>query len=208
MQSFEWNLNHELSINEMTSWMSNWWLVIHSLDDVLSLKRQQDIKSNHKPAYWYTQQGWNCYKVLASLFLQWSCTDLFYPYPSGLLHWHWGNHMIAPVPVKQPWRIWASKWIHKVLMINQKHQCSKTSQNCFFFLIGKNNHPYFMGLTAHVSASQRDDTIGTSFVVSPDSVEDFSFDWQPSISRYQLTDAKTKRLYSSWKILNIQVLVP
>ena len=24
---------------------------------------------------------------------------------SGLLHWHWGNHMIAPVPVKQPWRI-------------------------------------------------------------------------------------------------------
>ena len=35
----------------------------------------------------------------------------FHPYPSGLLHWHWGNHMItwgkhmiAPVPVKQPWR--------------------------------------------------------------------------------------------------------
>ena len=25
------------------------------------------------------------------------------PYHSGLLHWHWGNHMIAPVPVKQPW---------------------------------------------------------------------------------------------------------
>ena len=28
-----------------------------------------------------------------------------YPYPSGLLHWHWGNHMIASVPVKWPWRI-------------------------------------------------------------------------------------------------------
>ena len=28
-----------------------------------------------------------------------------YPNPSGLLHWHWGNHMIAPEPVKQPWRI-------------------------------------------------------------------------------------------------------
>ena len=24
----------------------------------------------------------------------------FYHYPSGLLHWHWGNHMIAPVYVK------------------------------------------------------------------------------------------------------------
>ena len=31
---------------------------------------------------------------------------VFHPYSSGLLHWHWGNHMIAPVPVKQPWRIW------------------------------------------------------------------------------------------------------
>ena len=31
-----------------------------------------------------------------------------YPYFSGLLHWHWGNHMIAPVPVNQPWRIWVN----------------------------------------------------------------------------------------------------
>ena len=23
-----------------------------------------------------------------------------YPYPSGLLHWHWGNHVIATVPVE------------------------------------------------------------------------------------------------------------
>ena len=29
-----------------------------------------------------------------------------YAYPSGLLHWHWGNHMIAPVPVKYSWRVW------------------------------------------------------------------------------------------------------
>ena len=33
---------------------------------------------------------------------------IFHPYPSGLLHGHWGNHMIAPVPVKQPWRIWVN----------------------------------------------------------------------------------------------------
>ena len=26
-------------------------------------------------------------------------TSWFYPYPSELPHWHWGNHMIAPVPV-------------------------------------------------------------------------------------------------------------
>ena len=37
-------------------------------------------------------------------------TDLskIYPYSSGLLHWHRGNHMIAPVSVMQPWRIWVN----------------------------------------------------------------------------------------------------
>ena len=30
----------------------------------------------------------------------------FYSYASRLLRWHWGNRMIALVPVKQPWRIW------------------------------------------------------------------------------------------------------
>ena len=40
------------------------------------------------------------------LVLLWLGTVRFYPYPSGLLHWHLGNHMIAPVPVKQSWRMW------------------------------------------------------------------------------------------------------
>ena len=26
-------------------------------------------------------------------------------HPSSLLHWHWRSHVIAPVPVKLPWRI-------------------------------------------------------------------------------------------------------
>ena len=45
-----------------------------------------------------------------------------HPYPSGLLHWHRGNHMIAPVPVKQSWRIWVPN-------------CNKTEENkivCIF----------------------------------------------------------------------------
>ena len=33
---------------------------------------------------------------------------LIYTYPSGLLHWHWGNLTIAPVPAKQPWWIWVN----------------------------------------------------------------------------------------------------
>ena len=29
-------------------------------------------------------------------------------YSSRLLHWHWGNLMVAPVPGEQPWRIWVN----------------------------------------------------------------------------------------------------
>ena len=36
----------------------------------------------------------------------WFGSNQFYPYSSGLLLWHWCNHRIGPVPVKQPWRIW------------------------------------------------------------------------------------------------------
>ena len=32
----------------------------------------------------------------------------FYPYLSGFVHRHWGNHTIAPVPVKQPWKTWVN----------------------------------------------------------------------------------------------------
>ena len=28
-------------------------------------------------------------------------------YSLGLLHWYWDNLMIGPVPVEQPWRLWA-----------------------------------------------------------------------------------------------------
>ena len=33
--------------------------------------------------------------------LVWFSTSGFYPFPSGLFHWHWGNHEIGPVPVMQ-----------------------------------------------------------------------------------------------------------
>ena len=46
--------------------------------------------------------------IIIIFFFLWLDTKEFNPYPSGLLHWHWGNHMIAPVSVKQPWRIWVN----------------------------------------------------------------------------------------------------
>ena len=57
-----------------------------------------------------------------------------YPYSSGLLHWHWDNHMIVqwsnPEEYGQINESIKSSWY------NQKHQC-KTSQ--YFFQMEKNN---------------------------------------------------------------------
>ena len=50
-----------------------------------------------------------CKFIQISSVLLWYGTGQFYPYSSGLLSWHWGNHTIAPVPGKQPWRWWVNK---------------------------------------------------------------------------------------------------
>ena len=51
-------------------------------------------------------------------------------YPSRLFHWHWGNHMIAPVPLKQPWRI-SVQIIHNQLLYNH----NKAKQNHVHILL-------------------------------------------------------------------------
>ena len=61
-----------------------------------------------------------------------------YPNPSGLPHWHWGNHMIAPVLVKQPWRIWVKLTSHQ----------TTTNTSCGIFLSGKKyTHQWSLLLT-------------------------------------------------------------
>ena len=40
---------------------------------------------------------------------------------SGLLLWYWGNHLIAPVPEKQPWRIWIN-YSNKQRVLMHRHQ--------------------------------------------------------------------------------------
>ena len=46
--------------------------------------------------------------------LRWEACCHVYNHDIDKHHWEWiwGNHMIAPVAVKQPWRIWVDKW-HK-----------------------------------------------------------------------------------------------
>ena len=69
--------------------------------------------------------------------LLWFGDSPFYPYPSGLLHWHWGNLMIAPVPVKQPWKIWVNRShesIRSSWYNHNKTKHSKTQQNYVYIL--------------------------------------------------------------------------
>ena len=53
-----------------------------------------------------------------------------YPYTSRLLHWHWGNRMIAPVPVKRPWRVWAYN-SHMYTQGNIIHTMTSSNGNIF-----------------------------------------------------------------------------
>ena len=46
------------------------------------------------------------YFVLVILSVLWGICVTYLPISAVLIHWHWGNPMIATVPVKQSWRIW------------------------------------------------------------------------------------------------------
>ena len=65
----------------------------------------------------------------------WCSISQFYPHSLGLLYWHWGNHLIASVPVKQPWSVWANKackpmWIDNITLAQQIHvYCSNIWAN-------------------------------------------------------------------------------
>ena len=49
----------------------------------------------------------------------------------GLLHWNWGNPVIAPVPVKQPWRI----WVKQIITQPQQHIKGQTVYNTILNII-------------------------------------------------------------------------
>ena len=67
-------------------------------------------------------QAWesSCFQVISVIFLFFSFSFLL----DGITHilygsWHWDNYMIAPVPVKQPWRIWVKSTLNQPQQITQ-----------------------------------------------------------------------------------------
>ena len=59
---------------------------------------------------------------------------LIFPYPSGLLHWHCGNLTIAPVPAKQPWRIWINTSCEFIMNDCITTTKQSTAKPCAYFL--------------------------------------------------------------------------
>ena len=59
---------------------------------------------------------------------------LIFPYPSGLLHWHWGNLTIAPVPAKQPWWIWINTSCEFIMNDCITTTKQSTTKLCAYFL--------------------------------------------------------------------------
>ena len=59
---------------------------------------------------------------------------LIFPYPSGLLYWHWGNLTIAPVPAKQPWWIWINTSCELIMNDCITTTKQSTTKPCAYFL--------------------------------------------------------------------------
>ena len=54
---------------------------------------------------------------------------------SGLLHWHWGNHLIAPLPVKWPWRIWVNTVLQFTVLGSCNQNETKHNKTCISYMI-------------------------------------------------------------------------
>ena len=59
---------------------------------------------------------------------------LIFPYPWGLLHWHFGNLTIAPVPAKQPWWIWINTSCEFIMNDCITTTKQSTTKPCAYFL--------------------------------------------------------------------------
>ena len=81
----------------------------------------------------------------------------FYPYPSGLLHRCWGN-IIAPVPVKPPWRIWVNI-LHESSKNGDITTTKQSTINTMYILWDVLNNPCWL-LLLHVNTSQIQDGQG------------------------------------------------
>ena len=76
----------------------------------------------------------NMHTVFALLFFVVLIHSLIFPYPSGLLHWHFDNLTIAPVSAKQPWWIWINTSCEFIMNDCITTTKQSTTKPCAYFL--------------------------------------------------------------------------
>ena len=130
------------------------WAMDYTCMDLTVRCLRKAVKLNHSlTGQWVelnvlSQRSWD--KILLVFFGAASLASCdkkmveIYPYPSGSLHWHWGNHMIAPVSVKQPWRIWVNASYEATRTDNIGTTKQSTTKPC----------TYCMEYTAHFFGSE------------------------------------------------------
>ena len=106
--NYSWLLSLLTPLAPLTD-MSSFWQNLHYwLHRKLSKWQQFHFSASHRVLprnYAHTCSSMHLLYFVVALDV------LIYPYPSGLLHWHWGNCIIAPVPVIQLWRLFAHQHI-------------------------------------------------------------------------------------------------
>ena len=75
----------------------------------------------------HTRQAIGAYYILLLFGTSW-----IYPYISALLHWHWGDLKVVPLPVKQHRNIWAT--VSHDFIWNSYHKHNKTHYNHTMFI--------------------------------------------------------------------------
>ena len=100
------------------------YLLTFRITDPLFVPSQRALQ--YIPRYMHTVFALLCFAVV----INW----LIVPHPSGLLHWHCGNLMIAPVPAKQPWWIWINTSCEFIMNDCITTTKQSTTKPCAYFL--------------------------------------------------------------------------
>ena len=101
-----------------------WYLLIFL--GACSYARHSPSEVQYIPRNMHTVFALLCFVVV----IHW----LIFPYPSGLLHWHYGNLTIAPVPAKQPWWIWINTSCEFIMNDCITTTKQSTTKQCAYFL--------------------------------------------------------------------------
>ena len=123
-QRFQDQYSHESKICKYIGHVSPLYKFFLDLCEVWSGLSKSSIQ--YIPRNMHTVFALLCFVVV----IHW----LIFPYPPGLVYWHYGNLTIAPVPAKQPWWIWINTSCEFIMNDCITTTKQSTTKPCAYFL--------------------------------------------------------------------------